>query len=227
MTDPQQSSFEAALGECVQALLRDRLRAVGDAFFFVQIGANDGVNFDWVYQFVTTHRLRGVVVEPLPDLFRELCANYRAHPQVVPVNVAIHRTAREIDLYRVDMAKAAGLPEWVKAIASVDPDHHRKSGTPSEVIRAERVRCVTFAELLDQQRIDRIDFLQIDIEGYDHEIIRMIDFTRLRPAIIRFEHNLSKRVMRREDFLDCMRLLVDAGYYILMDPMDAVAYTRE
>ncbi len=32
------------------------------------------------------------------------------------------------------------------------------------------------------------DLLQIDTEGYDATILRMIDFSRCRPRLIKFEH---------------------------------------
>ena len=224
MPRPDRETSDVLLRRTIEALLDEQLTRAGDDFFFLQIGAHDGVSFDWVYSFVTRHRVRGVVVEPLRDMFERLCANYRDDAQIVPVNVAIHRTARTIPIYRVDPAKAAGLPEWAPAIASVDPEHHRKSGTPSDVIITETAPCLTMQELIDRQNITRIDFLQIDVEGYDHEIIRRLDFTTLKPAIIRFEHNLAKGVMTRADFLACQDLLLSAGYLLLMDPVDAVAY---
>jgi hypothetical protein len=43
-----------------------------DNFFFVQIGANNGQRFDPIYELVTRHKLAGLAIEPLPDLFEEL-----------------------------------------------------------------------------------------------------------------------------------------------------------
>jgi FkbM family methyltransferase len=218
--------FERILRQAVEALLSEQLQRAGREFFFVQIGANDGVSFDWISSFIREHRLRGVAVEPLPDVFAELCRNYRDYPDVTLVNVAIHRSLREVTLYRVHPDKTAGLPDWAKTIASLDPQHHLKSAMPSEVIVAETVPAIPLEELLDGHGITRIDLLQIDVEGYDYEIIRMIDFDRIRPALIRFEHNVRSNVMSRQQLRDCVSYLMDAGYYILMDTMDAVAYLR-
>jgi FkbM family methyltransferase len=219
----ERRDFGAMYQRATEALLYDRLHRVGPAFFFLQIGANDGVSFDWLHEFVTSNRVRGVVVEPLSDFFAELCRNYRDHPQVVPVNVAIHRTAREVDIYRVD-PKAKGLPSWTKGIASVNPDHHRKSGTGRENIIVERVRCITMQELFEQQAITHIDYLQIDTEGYDSEILGMIDFRVFKPSIIKFEHQMGAGIMSPETFRKCFDSLYGAGYYLMMDEYDAVAY---
>ena len=218
--------FDVLLRRSIEALLYKQLREAGQDFFFVQIGANDGVSFDWTYKFVTANRVKGIVVEPLRDIFDELCENYKEHPQILPVNVAIHKTERNIELYRVDPKKSDVLPDWTKGIASVDYNHHRKSRTPSKFIISETVPCLTLSELVEQNNITRIDFLQIDVEGYDHEIIRMIDFDRLKPAIIRFEHHLDGGVMSRRDFLDCTEILINAGYGLIMDISDAVAYRQ-
>lgn len=62
--------------------------------------------------------------------------------------------------------------------------------------------------------------LQIDTEGYDAEIIRMIPFETLRPAVINFEIlNLSKR-----DIESVYTLLMDQGYRLHESPMDCMAY---
>ena len=47
-------------------------------------------------------------------------------------------------------------------------------------------------ELFKQQGITHIDYLQIDTEGYDSEILHMMDYSSLKPQIIRFEHQLGR-----------------------------------
>lgn len=207
---------------CRNILDRRRVAAGAD-FFFVQVGACDGVSFDDLYGYVTSHRLRGLVIEPLPDLFEELRKNYAAFPSVTPVNVALHRTANRAELYRVSSA-AAGLPSWTKGIASLDPQHHRRSGTAAEHIVAETVPCMTWERLLAQYKIDRIDYLQIDTEGYDFEILQMIDFDKLRPAIIKFEHQVSAGVMSDEQFGQAAARLTHLGYLSIITETDVFAY---
>jgi FkbM family methyltransferase len=203
-------------------LLDDRLRAVGSDFFFVEIGANDGIRYDPLYRWVTTRRVRGLVVEPLPDLFEELRANYAAFPEVTPVCVALHRTEREIDLYRVD-PRHTDLLEGKKCIASVHPEHHKRTGAPTEHIVRERVQCLTFDELLAQHQVSRIDCLQIDVEGYDGEILRMVDLERWRPAVVRFEHSAGLGVMSAQELTEHLSRLLAHGYRVSMSSTDVVA----
>lgn len=206
-----------------EPLLYRRLAKAPD-FFFVQIGANDGVFADPLRNFVTRNNVGGLVVEPLKDLFDRLVANYRDFPKVRPVNVAIHKTARTIQLHRVDPAKAAGLGDWTQGIASVHEHHHRLSQVPDSAMITEIVPACTLAELFERESVNKVDLLQVDTEGYDFEIIRMIDFQKVTPALIRFEHGLPSATMSVAEFKNCTELLMDNGYYILTEPYDAIAY---
>ena len=206
-----------------EPLLCRRLAKAPD-FFFIQIGANDGIASDPIRRFVTRNDVAGLVVEPLKDIFTKLTANYRDFPKVKPVNVALHQTAKSIELHRVDPVKGAHLGEWAQGIASIRKDHHALSQTPGAVMISETVPCVTLTELIEQHGVARVDLLQIDTEGYDREIIKMIDFQRHQPAIIRFEHGLPDGVMSVAEFKECAGLLMDHGYYVVTEPYDAIAY---
>jgi FkbM family methyltransferase len=195
-------------------------------FFFVEIGANDGVTFDPVYPFVVRNpdKVRGIVVEPMKDVFEELKRNYAGYPRIVPVNAAIHNSAKEIELYRVDPVKQPQLPEWTKGIASFRRDHHTLSGMSSEHMIADKVPCMTFDELLERHDVARVDLLQIDTEGYDYDILMALDFARLRPTIIHFEHGLPNGIMTRDKLKEVVDRLYAQNYLFILEQYDAIAY---
>jgi FkbM family methyltransferase len=207
----------------LQPLLYRRL-AKSPNFYFVQIGANDGCFGDPIREFVSRNQVAGLAVEPLKDFFARLTENYRDCPNVKPVNVALHATAKSMPLHRVDPAKAAQLGDWTQGIASFRKEHHAIADVPDEVMITENVRCVTLSELLDQHGVTCLDLLQIDTEGYDYEIIKMIEFDRRRPALIRFEHGLPAGTMSQAQFQECVALLMSHGYYVITEPYDAIAY---
>jgi FkbM family methyltransferase len=208
-----------------QLILDDQRRSAGADFFFVQIGACDGRSFDSFYDVVVKHRLRGLVIEPLPDLYKELRANYAAYSSVVPLNVGLHSTAKEIAMYRIS-PEAKDLPEWVKGIASMDPEDHKLYNVPTEYVITEIVPCMSWKQLVEQHKLTRIDYLQLDTEGYDFEILDMLDFTQLRPAVIKFEHDLPIRPTNRKRFARCIERFVENDYHVLTMPLDAIAYSR-
>ena len=186
----------------LEALLYSQVRNTTD-FFFIQIGACDGITFDPIYQFVTINhkRVRGIVVEPLRDYFKELQHNYQRYPNILPVCVAIHNERKEMTLYRADPSGIHNLPEGTKGISSFNENHHKRSGTSSDLIIQEKVRCISLAQLLEDYHVEKIDLLQIDTEGYDAQIILNIDFNCIKPKIIRFEHDLRHGTMSKEQFL--------------------------
>lgn len=206
-----------------EPLLYRRLSKSPD-FFFVQVGANDGISSDPIRDFVTTNQVAGLVLEPLSDVFERLVSNYREYPRVIPVRTAIHRTDKSVEIHRVDPARVEALGEWTRGIGSVKAEHHVLSKTSSSAMITETVPGMTLGELVSAYKVDHIDLLQIDTEGYDSEILKMIDFAQFKPAIIRFEHGLPDGVMTKDEFKECAGLLLNEGYYLLMEDYDAVAY---
>jgi FkbM family methyltransferase len=190
-------------------------------FFFVQIGANDGVRADESYDFITRHQLPGVVVEPLSDMFKKLTENYNHHPQIKKVNKAIHSSARTMPLYRIK--NDADVPDWCHGIASFDKEHllsgSKKIPQLEKYIIEESVDCISLDELLVQTKINQISFLQIDTEGYDFEIIKMLDFNQYKPKIIRYECC----TLSVDDNQACIDLLAKQGYQFFDEGNDIIA----
>ena len=194
-------------------------------FFFIQIGANDGVRCDDIYRFVTKNKLKGIVVEPLKDLFSELEKNYSEHPQIKKVNAAISNENGQQALYRI--RPDASVPDWCHGIASFNKSHLLSSSNKipniNEYIEEELVECITFSRLISENNVTQVDFLQVDVEGFDFEIIKMIDFNVIKPKIIRYEWcNLSS-----EDNLRCADYLVEKGYTLFDDKLDVIACLDE
>lgn len=212
----------------IEPMLYRRINQASE-FFFIQIGANDGVNFDPIFPFVTDNhkKIRGIVVEPLKDVFQELQHNYRNYPQIIKVNAAIHNSEKEMIMYRVDPIANGKLPEWTKGIASFNKDHHKLSPITKGHIIKEKVNCLSLQELIDKYNVKEIDLLQIDTEGYDFEIIDAIDFGRIKPQIIYFEHGLKYGTSNRDDFIKITDLLKKQSYYIIIEPDDAIAYQHK
>ena len=79
--------------------------------------------------------------------------------------------------------------------------------------------CISIQELLDKHRIKALDLLQIDTEGFDYEIIKMIDFKKIKPKLICFEHlHLSEATKRQ-----CEEHLLKKGYRLEHFRSDSLA----
>lgn len=199
--------------------LLNRLFKQTDDFVFLQIGAHDGISFDDLYNFITSRSCSGYVVEPLPDLYESLKTNYLNFPKIIPINIGIHKEKEQINLHRVDPTKLNELPNWASGIASVFESHHLDSNIPSEFMQQEVVHCITLMQLINDNNIHKLDFMQVDVEGYDAEIIKMLDFKKLKPKLIKYEH----QSLGKNDIDQLDKLLRVNGYKIIKERNDTLA----
>jgi FkbM family methyltransferase len=195
----------------------------GTDFYIIQIGANDGISHDIIYSFITSHNTKGILIEPIKDYYLKLCDNYKNYPNIIKLNVAIHPTEKEVRIFRVRPEFEADLPEWANGIASLNKEHHLKLGIPSEAIVEEIVQAISFSELIrDFYSFPEIDLIQIDTEGFDFEILKMIDFSKYKPNIIKFENcNLTV-----EDYNSAKQLLKKNGYILITLGNDTIALNK-
>ena len=90
-----------------------------------------------------------------------------------------------------------------------------------DVVEEIPVMCLTFGALLEQGGFSTCDLLQIDAEGFDYEIIKMVDFSKMKPAIINYEHIH----LNPDDHEDSLTLLAGHGYRLAVaDARDTIAY---
>ncbi len=188
-------------------------------FIFVQIGANDGVSNDPIRRFVLKYGFKGVLVEPQPEVFARLRRNYAGVVGVAFENAAVGGEDGELKMYR--FKKTETLPGWADGLASFSKETLVAN---LQNIRAEveeiAVPTLTFQSLLQKHGLQHVDLLQIDAEGFDFEVIKMINFTTLKPTIIHFEQGLLSQEEREE----CFRYLTSQGYKITNNVDNTVAY---
>lgn len=204
----------------IEALIREN-----KSIKFIQVGANDGIRFDDLFFTVTYHRWKGIVIEPLPDIFLKLAANYQDYPDVIPLNLAIHPSNRSASIYYVDKKILLKYPDWVAGSASMSKTHLIKAGVSDEDISERTVECKSLMEIAKNHDLPDIDLLQIDTEGFDFEIIKSIDFKELKPRLIKFEWmNLSAN-----DQKDVSVLLIQNGYKFFVEKggADCVAWLAD
>ena len=141
---------------------------------YIQIGANCGTSNcsgaggrdDPVWDYQRQYRWRGAVVEANPRTFIALSRNYRPHPAVRPLNLAITGSAGTVDFWcpRFGHMSEARLSEgcttqrsWGEASAF---GLRNASGGGS---RHMRVKAETLHGLWSRLRPDRVDLLVVDV----------------------------------------------------------------
>lgn len=189
-------------------------------FKFIQIGGNDGLSFDNLFEKVVERNSVGIILEPSPKYFERLEINYSDYPNIILINKAIHPTESKFTLYEVNSVGLAKLPEWGQGIGSFDLQHLKNKNLESSDISTVDVDCISFDNLISQYPIFRnIDFLQIDTEGFDGEILKNIDFSFFDVKMIKFEScNLLEN-----DLLSVKSLLIANGFFVLDDMYNSIA----
>lgn len=204
-------------------IARHLLRRRSEDFFFIQVGAFDGLANDPIHDLVVALGWRGILLEPQQDAFRALAATYRDQPQLILRNAAIAEQAGSRPLYKI-RGGAPGLPSWAPQIASFRREVVAKHGDVirgvEERIETEEVHCVRFADLPLPE--SAIDLLLIDAEGADFEIVKLFHADGRKAHIVSFEH----KHLSRTEHADCVAFLIERGYDVCLDGDDSIACLR-
>jgi FkbM family methyltransferase len=194
-------------------------------FFFVQIGANDGITHDPIREYVLKYHWRGLLVEPQPKVFPLLCKNYQDEKQLVfeEAVVADKDGVARFFIADEDLAPARNLTVFSSLNKDVlgrclPPNASRHAAPMREI----EVKALSVRGLLDKHHVARIDLLQIDTQGFDCPIVKQFLASKVRPTVIHFEHYHTAE----DDLRECLRLLVDSGYRFASLEIDTVAYLQ-
>lgn len=189
--------MSALLGEALQRAFTN-----GDRIRFIQIGGNDGVLTDPLYQYHVDKTFDfewGEIFEPIPEYFDLLTANMRAFPYVRCHKLAVDDSAvpghREFSYVSLADVEEHGLPGSSKGIGSFSRDRNALGGFGyneakfnkiKDYIRTIQVETVPAQDVVRQYA--DANFLITDCEGYDVEIIRAaFSGSGFKPKVVQFE----------------------------------------
>lgn len=194
--------------------------------YFLQVGANDGVAADPLNFFVAKYGWKGIALEPLPDIFEKLQDTYRNQKGVTPICAAMGAEEGNLTFYRVQ--PGPNVPAVCELLGSFRRDvilSHK--GTFPEIeqhLITQDVQVLSFAKLVHDFNVRRIDVVLIDAEGYDYEILKQIDFHRFHPHVIIYERCHLDETTKRH----ARQILDDAGYDVHdVLSMNCVAVARQ
>jgi FkbM family methyltransferase len=166
----------------VDSLLRAHLSRSGrsmDSVRYVEIGGNHPVQTSSSYLFYRAYGARGVICEANPRLAKIL-SDHR--PEDVVVNCAISTSPdKTVSLYVANGHE----------LSSLNKDHidgFAWAGDLSKVKEVIDVENMNINDFLHKYSSSHIDYLSIDIEGLDFDVLSAIDFNIFCPGIIQCEH---------------------------------------
>lgn len=201
---------------------------IKDDFFFIQIGANNGQRYDPIYHLLVREKehIKGIAIEPVKEYFEELAVTYLDFPQIKLIKTAIHNADSQAIIYKINPS-LKNIAEHLKGMSSFDKSNFTKDGISATDIVTETVPCISFMDLIESEKITKLHLLQIDAEGYDVEIVKSIDFKKIKPIIINFEHRWQYNLISDSELFSMLKTLIDNGYQIVLNGNDALAYLQE
>ncbi len=183
--------------------------------FYVDIGAHHPQRFSntWLfYQLGWT----GINVEPNPaviDLFR------RERPRDINLQVGVSDEPGTLTYIEFDDPALNTFDSELGAL--------RERTTQYHVVNRIGVPVRTLCELLETHLPagQCIDFLTVDVEGYDFRVIQSNDWTRFRPAYVLVESLESSLAL--VDKLPINTFLASQGYVLYAKTVNTLFYRKE
>jgi len=168
--------------------------------FYVDVGAGDPVYLSvtkWFYDL----GWNGINVEPHKALHRSLVAERLRDINVAAGAGAVSGEAR---FYETAVAELSSFDERV----------HRTEPGPDSAGESYLVPVLPLNEILGRHAEGRrIDFLKVDAEGWERQVLEGLDLQRYRPTIIVMESTVPRT--RTECHLEWENMLISAEFFLV------------
>ena len=165
--------------------------------YFVEFGATNGIDFSNTYLLETEFSWKGILAEPAntwklklyenrPNAFIETLCVWKDSNSLLTFNETDYPELSTIDIF-------SGNDDWYV--------NSRQAGKKYEV------QTISLNDLLRKYQAPKyIDYLSIDTEGSEYEILKAFNFSEYKIGIITVEHNYTPQ---REMIFE---LLTSQGY---------------
>jgi len=183
---------KAQLNQDIFVLLATNFKRNG---FFVEFGAANGVDLSNTYLLEKTYGWKGILAEPAKVWHEELSANRSACIDVS----CVWKVSNNI--VKFNMVESA---EFSTISGFGDGDHHRESRDNGVTYDVATISLNDLLKKYDAPK--QVDYLSIDTEGSEFEILNSVDFNDVDISIISCEHNFT------EDRDRVLKLLSGNGY---------------
>ena len=153
--------------------------------YFIEVGAYDGIQTSNTYFFEKNFNWSGICIEANPSIFNSLIENRKS------VNVN-------------------------KAVTDYKGSCNFNSNEYKITNEGISIDCDTLLNILDENNSPNvIDYLSIDIEGYEYIALKEFDFIKYEIGLITVEHNLYCDGDTRKNQI--FELLTKNGFYRVVD----------
>ena len=186
--------------------------------FYVDVGAHDGIIINNTLYFEINNNWSGINIEPIKTVFDNLVMN---RPNNINLNCAVCNNDGE-----TDFLCNVGYTEMISGIKdNFDVRHldrltreNIEHGSTTELIKVNTKKLET---ILDENNISHINYLSIDVEGAEFEVIKSINFDKVFIDVIEFENNYD------DVSVPIVQYLENKGFTVIHKSLDIFMINKE
>jgi FkbM family methyltransferase len=145
--------------------------------FYIDVGANDPVIFNNTKRFYD-RGWSGINIEPSPSVFNKIC---KARPNDINLNIGVGPQLGEMPFY---IMSADTLSSFNKEAALASGKIHG-----AKLLDEKIISVLPLSHIFKNYIKSEVDFLSVDAEGFDLEVLSSNDWKIYRPQILLVEIN--------------------------------------
>lgn len=194
--------YQISFSQEGEDLVIDRLLDGKKSGFYVEVGAHHPFRYSNSYHFYKKG-WRGICIDPLPGT-KTMFNRYR--PRDIAIELGVSNSCESLTYF---MFNEPALNTFDSKLAA-----ERDSKEGYKVIQKILISTLPLSQILDTQIIPNsgIDFLSIDVEGLDLQVLESNDWDRYLPKIVVAEGlNFNLENLNQDPIY---RFLIGKGYYL-------------
>jgi FkbM family methyltransferase len=158
--------------------------------FFVEFGATDGIDLSNTWLLESKFGWKGILCEPGRNWHRSLRANRRSE---IDTRVVYSASGLQVDFLEAE------FPELSTIKGFGESDQHSSMRMNNSSYKVETISLLDL--LREHSAPSFIEFLSVDTEGSEFEILRNFNFNEYRFGLICVEHNYTENRIKVEALL--------------------------
>jgi len=174
------STYRASKSQLGQDFLALLSGGVSKPGFFVEFGAADGVALSNSYLLEKEFGWSGILCEPSRSWHEDLRKNRTC---VVDTRCVYSRSGEQIGFSENYIGELSGITEFT------GDDHHGLIDRTTDSYQVETISLLDLLKAHDAPK--HIDFMSVDTEGSEFEILNAFDFSQYSFGAIAVEHNYT------------------------------------